>query len=81
MIAGMRYDERLQMLADQYSTKANGSYTCSICSAVCRDKYRIKVHLDSVHFPPEEGYSCEFCGKHSKTYAGLVCHKTKCQKF
>ena len=81
MIAGLRHDERLQLLADQYSTKANGSYTCNICHKVFRDKYSIKMHLDSVHFTPEEGYSCDLCGKHCRTYAGLNCHKTNCQKL
>ena len=67
------------MLAVQYSTKIGGKYSCTICHKEFRDKYSIKVHLDGVHFAPEEGYFCDICGKHCKTYAGLKCHKTSCK--
>lgn len=76
MLAGLRHDERMEMLTVQYMTKTNGSYTCTICNRVCRDKYSAKLHLD-VHFAPEEGYSCDLCAKVCKSYNSLMAHKTK----
>ena len=68
------------MLADQYMTKENGIYICTICSKQLRDKEKARLHLDSCHFPPEEGYSCELCYQVVKTLKAMEYHKSKYHK-
>ena len=80
MFAGLRHDDRIELLAAQYTTKTNGSYTCTLCKRLCRDKYSAKLHLDSVHFSPAEGYPCDICTKTLKSYNGLMAHKTNYHK-
>ena len=79
-VVGFGQEERLQLLLEQYMTKGNGSYTCAVCGKISRDKYNAKLHLDSCHFPPDEGYSCEVCYQVVKTLKALNHHKAKCHK-
>ena len=80
LFVGLGHEARLQMLAEQYLTKVNGSYLCSICSKNCRDKYNARLHLDTCHFPPEDGYSCEVCFQVVKNLKALIYHKSKYHK-
>ena len=68
-------EDSIADLASQYTTRNDDrSINCTICGKVSRDMYDAKKHLDSVHFPPSEGYACNVCGKVSKSRHALACH-------
>ena len=53
------------------------SWLCSLCGKVSRDVHAAKSHLDSKHFPSDNGYNCNLCDKHCKTKNALACHMSQ----
>ena len=66
----------LDQLAEKYLERGapGGSFVCLICAKLCQDKTVGKYHLEAKHFPSEEGYFCDVCGKHLKSQNSLKCH-------
>ena len=69
-------EQRLDALAHNYLEKIGIYYICTLCSQKCRDRSAAKLHLESKHFPTENGYSCDICGKQFNTKNAFNTHKS-----
>ena len=52
-----------------------GKYVCTICGKVNGQKNNISVHIESIHFPGTNEYTCESCGSTFPTKMGLYKHR------
>ena len=72
---GMFGDRSLDDLASSHlSRNSDKSVTCVLCGKISRDFGVGKAHLESIHFPSESGFDCQYCGKTYKTRNSLSCH-------
>ena len=72
---GMFGDRSLDDLASSHlSRNSDKSVTCLLCGKISRDFGVGKAHLESIHFPSESGFDCQYCGKTYKTRNSLSCH-------
>ena len=66
----------LDEVTRQYSVKSCSGYICSICGKAGRDFPAMKSHIEAIHFPSEQGYSCDICLKTYRSKHSLTCHKS-----
>ena len=66
---------RLDSLAEQYLEDRDGQYACTVCGKLMDRRYTAKLHLESKHFPTDNGYQCDLCDKTFNTYSAIKNHK------
>ena len=65
----------------EHAVKSVGkSYICSLCGKSRGDLTAMKSHMEAIHFPNEDGYSCSVCHKICKTKHALACHISRYHK-
>eukprot|EP00088_Acartia_fossae_P065326 TRINITY_DN8055_c0_g1_i3.p1 TRINITY_DN8055_c0_g1~~TRINITY_DN8055_c0_g1_i3.p1 ORF type:complete len:476 (-),score=166.20 TRINITY_DN8055_c0_g1_i3:513-1940(-) len=69
--------ERLDGLLKSYVSEEDGRFCCTLCGRSFKHKSKAKLHLESVHFPTDNAYSCPLCDQKFNTLKGKECHKSK----
>ena len=69
-------EPRLEALAQTYLERQDGVNRCSLCGQAGKDRYAMKMHLESKHFPTEGGYACDMCDKLFNTKNAYKTHKS-----
>ena len=74
--------ERLERLGVTYLTRnEDGMYECTVCLQQGKNKNMMKMHLESLHFPTDGAYVCEFCSQLFNTKKAYINHKSsKCKQ-
>ena len=73
-------EARLDELAQTYLLREDILYKCNLCGLTGKDKSDMKMHLESKHFPTDNGYACLLCKRMFNTKRAFKSHKSKmCQ--
>ena len=74
-------EPRLEELARTHLTRDHLLYKCTICGRTAKDRYAMKMHLESKHFPTVDGYACDVCNKLFNTKNAFKTHKSNQHKL
>ena len=68
--------QRLEGLAAEHIIEEGYMHKCIICGWPFKLKYDAKLHVESKHFPTDNGYHCGICDKYFNTFKAMKNHNT-----
>jgi predicted SprT family Zn-dependent metalloprotease len=69
--------ETLYSFIEKCKEGSRGHYRCKLCGILTERRFNMWRHVENIHFPGTNTYTCQHCGEVLTTRTALDNHATK----